>query len=320
MDIEHLKRVAALAGCSVPTASKVLNHCGGVDGETRDRVLACAEKVPAAPERTASSCDIYFIVPDVPTFFWRYQCREYLRPDKRYISKHNVYTALHDTTLTYYLEEASRLDAKVVVAVCNNSVAYRAALEKTANERLLILLSEYVDIPNAFYVGSDAYADGARLGEYARQHTAGQLVVLEAGDDNVNCRRRTEGFLSQYAADVLTVTMPTFGRLLPAKTAALLSELPEREKYILYAACGGTESIELAALKAGILPRTALVGHDLHERKADSRIAAAINQNVEEQAREAVRIAERYLRTGGECPTSKCLYVESELCEYDLLP
>jgi hypothetical protein len=44
-----LKEVAAAAGVSVPTASKVLNHRGDIAEETRTRVLAAAEEIGYSP-------------------------------------------------------------------------------------------------------------------------------------------------------------------------------------------------------------------------------------------------------------------------------
>ena len=302
MKKNHLQEIARLSKTSVPTVSKVLNHCSGVDSETRERVFRAADEIAAPEDAPAARCDIYFITPENPAFFWKDRAYSVLRADSRFRCKHNVYTFLHDSEsccyLPRYLEEAKRLRARAVVAVCMPAEEERRLLASLAEDALVILLSEYAEVRNAFYVGSDPERDGFRLGRLYAERSRGRSVILTRAQ-NENCCARVKGFLAGAGArNAVTVELPPYNKLFPAKTAALLSALPAAEEYAVYSAAGLMDEVVLAARKAGIFPKSVFFGHDLRRYVPGCRIAATIEQRVEEQAATAVRLAEEYLTTG----------------------
>ena len=91
MKNDTLSSIAASMGVSKATVSRALNHCGGVDSETRERILA------AVGETTVPECAIYSLLPDTPGFFWQ-EMRRGLgdHADARYPMKCSVYTRLRD--------------------------------------------------------------------------------------------------------------------------------------------------------------------------------------------------------------------------------
>ena len=315
MEKVYLKEIAQLSDASVATVSKVLNHCSGVDRDTRDRVFRVADQlqVPAAEE---AACELYLITPEIPTFFWKERIyTELLSADRQFRCKYNVYTGLHSGPVLRYLREAKRLQARVVIAVCTPTAAEKALLAELAGQSLVILLSEYADVCNTFYVGSDAEQDGFRLGRFFSGHYAGTPLIL-TDFENENCMARVRGFLRGAALDGLSpVPLPPYNKLFPAKVAALLSRLPCAEQYPVYSAAGMLEEIELAAKKAGIYPKLVLLGHDVRRHTPQSRVAAAVNQRVEQQAQAALAMAAEYLKSGC-CPEQKRVFIPSDFMAY----
>ena len=314
MEKVHLKEIARLTGTSPSTVSRVLNHCGGVDSLTRDRVFRAADAL-RFPGQEGTGCDLYFITPELPAFFWKERLYpELLAAEQRFRCKYNVYTGLHDGSVLRYLEEAERLQARVVVAVCTPTSAERAALEALAERALVILLSEYAEVKNAFYVGSDPERDGFLLGRFFAGQGGGQPAALTC-PDNENCRARVRGFRSGAGTDRITeLPLPPFGKMFPARTAALLHGLPGTGRYWLYSAAGLPDELALAVRKAGLVGKAVLLGHDLRRPDPQRNVLACVNQRIEEQARTALSLAAEYLARGL-CPAEKRTIVPSEfLC------
>lgn len=297
-----LKTIAALAQTSPSTVSKVLNHCHGVDSVMRDRVFRAADSVRArVPE---GACDLYVLLPENPAYFWRERTTPALRDIPGLTVKHNVYTVLHDSAqdgyVSRYLAQAERSGARAVIAACTPTAAERAQLAALAQRRLVILLSEDADVPNAFYVGSDARQDGAEIGRRFAQDGGAGLPVILTAPDNKNCVEREQGFRAaagEAAAGAAALPLPLYGKLFPAKTAALLSALPPAPEYRIYSAAGMLDEVCLAAKKARIFDRCVFYGHDAR-RPQQERVRAVMAQAVERQSAVAVELAREYLLTG----------------------
>ena len=61
--------LAERLGVSRATVSKAIRHCSGVDTATRERILREMHRSGVSP--AAGVCDIYSILPDIPSFFWK---------------------------------------------------------------------------------------------------------------------------------------------------------------------------------------------------------------------------------------------------------
>ncbi len=314
----NLTEIARLSNTTPSTVSRVLNHCGGIDDSTRERVFNAADSLSAVKEGVGS-CDLYFIVPEVPNFFWKEKLYSgLLNVDSRFNCKYNIYSGLGGKTVLRYLKEAEEMRARAVIAVCGQSDDARAMLEKLSEHSLVILLSEYSDITNTFYIGSDAERDGFLMGEYFAAHSSGRPVIF-TDSGNRNCNARVRGF--SKAADLknaVKIELPAYNKTFPAKTAALLSSLPASDRYSVYSSDGVLDEIKLAAKKAGIYEKCEFFGHDLRcsPDKKQNAVRAAVNQKAETQARRAVAAAEEYLKYGL-FPESKNTYVPSELAVYN---
>ncbi len=318
MKNSNLAEIARLSGTTPSTVSRVLNHCGGIDDATRERVFNAADSVSTAKD-DGGRCDLYFIVPEVPNFFWKEKLYSgLLNVDRTLSCKYNIYSGLGGKTVLRYLKEAEEMRAKAVIAVCGQSSDSRAMLEKLSEHSLVILLSEYSDITNTFYIGSDAARDGFLMGKYFAAHSSGRPIILTSSG-NSNCNARVRGF-SEAAElkDAVKIELPAYGKTFPSKTAALLSSLPASDRYSVYSSDGVLDEIKLAAKKAGIYERCEFFGHDLRcpPEKNQTAVRAAVNQKAETQAKAAVAAAEEYLKYGL-FPESKNTYVPSELAVYN---
>ena len=194
MKNDTVTALAASMGVSKATVSRALNHCGGVDSETRERILA------AIGETTVPECAIYSLLPDTPGFFWQ-EMRRGLgdHEDMRHPMKCSVYTRLRDDySVLAYLRESVR--ARVLLVAASVTPAIREALTALLPGRLVLLLSEDDGIlTNGFYLGSDAEADGYAMGEVyvrrLRDHVPYLLTLTPGVNRNVDLR--AQGF-SRY--------------------------------------------------------------------------------------------------------------------------
>ena len=229
MKNDTLSSIAASMGVSKATVSRALNHCGGVDSETRERILA------AVGETTVPECAIYSLLPDTPGFFWQ-EMRRGLgdHADARYPMKCNVYTRLRDDfSVLSYLRESVR--ARVLLVAASVTPAIRETLTALLPGRLVLLLSEDDGIlTNGFYLGSNAEADGYAMAEVyvrrLRDHVPYLLTLTPGVNQNVDLR--AAGF-SRYLRETglpppHRVEFPesflTPAKTFPARMASLLTD------------------------------------------------------------------------------------------------
>jgi ABC-type sugar transport system substrate-binding protein len=267
-----------------------------------------------------SGCELYFILPDTPHYFWDALRKSVCTAEKQYRCKYNVYTKLHDdATATDYLREAKSLYAKVIIAALDGSSSVCSALAEASDGAMVILISEYADVKNAFYFGSDATRDGFLLGQYYMKTSPGILYVI-APEENRNCEKRLAGFTSGAGIDInelRIIKMPKADRLFAAKLAPSFAALPKDQTLCFYCVAGCTDGIRLAAIKAKIDARTTLLCHDpsntsLLNTRRGGKIIACIHQNVALQGKTALEAAEKFINEGI-YPEKKFNYIPSEL-------
>lgn len=340
MKNDTVTALAASMGVSKATVSRALNHCGGVDSETRERILA------AIGETTVPECAIYSLLPDTPGFFWQ-EMRRGLgdHEDMRHPMKCSVYTRLRDDySVLAYLRESVR--ARVLLVAASVTPAIREALTALLPGRLVLLLSEDDGIlTNGFYLGSDAEADGYAMGEVyvrrLRDHVPYLLTLTPGVNRNVDLR--AQGF-SRYLAEAglpppqrieLTDTFLTPTKTFPSRMASVLSGTlhsprnPPCERiaadgvrpYALYAAFGyahlpcAVEKVRLSN-HTRLRDHCALLCHDvpLVNGKLPDGVFAACNQDVYAEGRQAMEIAHHYL-TYSQFPAQKRIYIPSTILE-----
>ena len=303
---------------SKSTLSKTLRHCGGVDTETRQRILRENPAREFAPGQYA----VYCILPDIPNFFWKEAFHGMMdhQLSKEVPVKYNVYTKLGDTeTVLLYLEEAKRLDVRVLIIAAVLEPAVREILEELVKERLVIFLSEQEELVNSFYVGSDAYQDGYTLGrKYGEVFSDRELIMLSTEREG-NIRLRLQGFrdgvrsvdesllqkgkVLQVAHDAMI-----FKRSASANLASMLAEhLKESSRYCLYIPWGVPQlPVAIGKLRKEENQILCLC----HDGEQVNSAFISCNQDVYSQGKMAIQAANAFV-LHGTYPKEKYQFVPS---------
>ncbi len=311
-------------GFSKSQFSRAANHCSRVDADTRRIVLAELNKRNAVPNK---QCSIYTIQPDTPHYFWDQAYRGICAGLGNFTDcKQNIYTSVTDTDLVQtYLDEAERLDAKVILIAAWDTPEIIERLTEMSRDRCIIFLTEHMNIPNTFYFGADSYADGRRLGQiFCDQYAERLPLILSNSSSNIN--RRISGFCDALRAfdrerfatvPILPVPLSTdnITSRAPYRLASFLREqLDGTSKYCFYVPCGFI-GLPQAIFKAKINDRAICLLHDYEPIKHDevgSVVAACINQDIFSQSKAAIRAAVEYMSTGN-FPEQKYTYIPSEI-------
>ena len=331
MKNDTVTALAASMGVSKATVSRALNHCGGVDSETRERILAAAG-VTEVPD-----CAIYSLLPDTPGFFWQ-EMRRGLgeHEDPLYPMKCSVYTRLRDDyAVCAYLRESVR--ARVLLVSASVTPPIRDILTALLPGRFVLLLSEDDGVlTNGFYLGCDAAADGWAMGEVyvrrLREHVP-YLLTLSPGV-NRNVDLRAAGF-SRYLAEAglpapcrleIPSAFLTPVKTFPARMASLLTEYFTTNDFAnkpcaLYTAFGYAHlplAVEKVRCPDGkrLSARCAVLCHDvpLVDGTLPDGVFAACNQDVYTEGTLAMEAAHHYLRCS-QYPAQKRIYVPSAIVE-----
>lgn len=238
MKKKSLEQLARQSGVSKSTVSRVLNNCPGVDGELREAVIAAAREDYAAAAGGESPADVCVILPDNPKFFWG-QARDALRDTAHGLDvRVYVYSSLSkNEVLCDYFERIERSNVKAIVFAGYAEGEARLRLERLASTRLLICLCEYDHILNSFFVGANAYDDGAQLGRSLLRllDTSGKRTVAIVGkQSSYNCRLRELGFTDTVRDRVgmLRIEPPAEMRLWSSYLARALSEVADRIDFV----------------------------------------------------------------------------------------
>lgn len=322
MKNEGVAALAAALGVSKATVSRALGHKSGVDSATREKILE------AAGMRETPPCEIYALLPDTPSYFWREMrgaLEEAALSDtaERTLSC-NVYTRLKDSSsVCRYLVEAE--SAKVVIAAASVTDETEEMFSELSRDKLVIYLSEGEGV-SGVYVGSNPEADGRALaGVYlgdAELRECPAVVLTLGGQSNRNVDKKCGAFLDELrnngreAREVIRLESEFLkpSKTFPARAASLLKSVAERidGRFVLYSALGYAR-LPLALEKSRLSEKAVLLCHDapLTEEGAPAvGVYASACQNVREQARAAYKAACAYL--DGEDVRGK-IYIESSI-------
>ena len=323
MDSKKNSGITEQSRISKSTLSKTLRHCGGVDSETRHRILMENPVRKYSPGQYA----VYCILPDVPNFFWKEAFRGMMdhQLGGEVPVKYNVYTKLGDTeTVLLYLEEAKRLDVRVLIIAAILEPSVRRILEEMVQDKLVLFLSEQEDLVNSFYVGSDAYRDGYALGlRYAEEMPERQLMILSA-EGGRNIQLRLQGFQDAvksvdeqllHRGKMLQVTHDEliFKRSAAANLAAVLAEnMDGSSNYCLYIPWSVPQpQVAMGKLRLGE-ERIVCLCHDSDSplREQGTQTVISCSQDIYTQGKVAIQTANRFVQTGF-YPEQKRIFVPS---------
>ena len=326
MENTTIAEIAKKLNVSTAMVSRVLRHCSGVDSEMRQRIIAEAEHLVPADW---GECAVYSILPDVPRYFWQ--------PLRKGIAdaldasnipfKSNICTrASDDSIVLRYLDEADRLNAQVIILAAYVTPVIHKRLEALTNCHLVILLSEYHEFVNSFFVGSDAYQDGYIIGDYYASHYKNRELLVLTLPGHYIFEKRIEGFHDALRASQpdaldhivrIKLEKKVFQdlKLLPSKLAPLLMEAAKPcERLCIYAPMG-IPQFPLAMIKAKLADRSVCLCHDCYDSQSKYKSSVHIvscNQDGYEQGQVAAKLALDFVYFGL-YPKHKRTYIPSHL-------
>lgn len=301
-----VKHIANKLNISKATASRAIRHCSGVDSDTRQNVLDEARIINYQLE---SECAIYAILPDTPQYFWK-EMQNGIRAEKRSDVapvKGNIYTNLNDENVVLtYLDEAERLNAFAIIIAAHITPKIQDKLATMTEGRMILILSEYHELTNAFFVGGDAYQDGYLMGkQYLSCYTDKPLIILSSTHSR-NIQRRLAGFRKAVEeenaelirnAKYIDVDRKILKdpKLLPSKLAPLLVEASKGQDSLCIYSPLGIPQLPLVLTKAKITDKVVCMCHDYFPDKKDSCIAVTCNQDVIAQGHLAIKLATHFV-------------------------
>lgn len=314
------KVLAEKMDVSKSTVSRVLRHCGGVDTELRNEILRAAAD---GENYAVGVCDIYVILPQVPKYFWQ---RAYdgvaRRTYEPYRMKLNICTKSTDSeTALFYLDEAEKMGAQVIIIAMQATSTLRDRLEVLAKDRLVILLTEFFENENCFYIGGDPIEEGRAVGGLWREHYADSEPIILDFYENTNSTLRAVGFTREIAdlwCDPQMIRIPNEAYLnikaAPSQIARMLFGNPifdkKGKKCCIYCPIGGID-ISLAIYKLKLASPPICICHDVSTigdpclaDTPSTHCDAVCMQDVYAQARKATNLAIAYL-DGKPLPTSQ---------------
>ncbi len=288
----QLSKVAERVGVSLATVSKAINHCPGLGGELRERILTAADSA-GLRGKPVGECDVYVIMPENPSYFWGTLRKElYERLLERGLSvKLNIYSRLGDDTIVErYLGEAEALGARVVI-VAAKTKSLESRLTSLADGRLVISLCEESTARGVFFVGSDRVADGRMLGEHCAADHTELSRILVVGDDS----ERLRGVREALGARELRVLVPERD-VTPSELARRLESLSREFGFGAVICLDGFTSLVCMALKKCFpgMPCYSFERQPLEPRYGLPH--GEVVQSLPELARSCADYASRYVR------------------------
>ena len=316
-EISEISEISKECGKSRSTVSKVLRGCPGVTEETRRAVLRAADRV----DRTRggdSVREICAILPDNPKYFWK-PAQDALAAYENRVSL-KVYSSIGNgsdsAVVARYVRESVDAGARALILASRPDEALRAVLSEYADRVLILQMCEYVDVPNTFFVGSDGYCDGMRLGALVKPVGDRPVRIgVPEGDGSYLSNQRIAGFLAglPLETEVYRVKDPESRELYSACLARAIHQVGAPLDS-LFCCDGVTASACEALYKLRGAMKARLLGFE-YPKAAEKYlhggwIAALLVQDPAEQMRAAIALAERYTESGM-FPDRKFHYLQS---------
>lgn len=321
---ETLDSIAKELKVSKATVSRALRHCDGVGSELRNKILAMAEDGGLI---MGGECDIYCILPQVPSYFWRRAVDAVITHsggDKRV--KLNICTKSSDAeTALYYLDEAGRMGARAIVISMQPTTALKERLERLAKERLVILLCEFFEAEGCYYVGGSPTDEGAAVGRlWLEKYPNIRPIILDFHENTNSVLRaaafeqtlRQGGIVPRSLAIESSIYTDGFSTT-PSKLARMLDGMiDDRQNLGVYCPLGGVD-ISLTLYKLKTDPAPISVCHDIDiesdicmrtsANPLGVKCSAVCMQDIRSQARAAMELASRYIKEGALPPSRRVI-------------
>lgn len=304
---------------SKTTVSKAINDCPGIHACTKTKIMETVSRYGYSVSRPAGK--IAVVLPASPSYFWGNLRKEIsARAKKANIScTYYVYQNLYDGSGALgCVNQALLSGASVIISALPDTEEIVSTLESTANEKLIILLEQYLDIKNAFFIGENSYQKGYELGkEYIKTHPDYKSVSIIRTTNYKTENLRVDGFLKAInetgEKKVFDITVSTQSKNRASLIARELDRLNECVQCIFCPSGNSAEAV-LAVKKLKAEQRIYCIGFDTNDKMLSNiqteKLTVLAKQNITEFAKSSFEYAEKFVKDAT-FPNTKCKYIES---------
>ncbi len=313
-----IERIAEELNISKATVSKAINNCPGVNSVTKRAVIQAASGYGYAPSRSFQKLAV--VLPSTPSYFWgdmRKRIASYGR-DAKIECKFYVYPNLRDNfDALRCTGQAVDEGASMLIVAVPDTDEIRQLLESVSERVLVILIEEFLDIKNTFYIGEDSRGQGYSLGKkYTESYpSAREFAILHSTEFDTE-RARIDGFrsaLSECKCEVaLNIKSESGSKTQSAHIARALARANSVPDCI-FCPSGNLSMAALAVKKLKADKTIHCIGFDMNTESNsegyENILTHILIQDTDAQAQTAVECAAEFLRSG--CfPSRKIMYVD----------
>ena len=168
MKYVSIQKLSELTGLSKSTISRAIHHCGGVDAQTAARIHQLARELGYPPPKVdgiSLGCGI--VLPKNPAYFWSLPQKKLLSffNDQKIPVRMALYPQLDELdAFCSALEAMESLQPRTLLVCAPSHPEAKQRLQALADRIPIFLLSECLNLVNAFYFGSNRKEDGRLLG------------------------------------------------------------------------------------------------------------------------------------------------------------
>ncbi|WP_378948477.1 LacI family DNA-binding transcriptional regulator [Mesorhizobium sp. ANAO-SY3R2] len=312
--------IARLAGVSKATVDRVINNRAGVQEHTRKHVLAVAASLAGEHAVSASNAvHLDFVLPGGGNEFMADLIHQI---EQRALSRGDVDVVIHrvegvDPQQTAAALGSLRADCQGVGLIGLDSPAVREAVRRLIGSGIpvLTLVSDISHVGRMNYVGIDNRAAGRLAGYLIGRFlpgASGKVALLAGALAYRGHEEREMGFrhvLSESFANLDVVAVREVHEDSVRAYEEVCALLKEHDDLLaIYCIGAGQEGVARALTEMGRDKTVIFIGHDLTDRTREYLINgvmdAAIDQNAQVEAREAIDRLVRAVRNEPNIPTT----------------
>lgn len=298
------------------TVRKAINHCPGIHPCTKNKILSSITDFYYKP--IIKENKIAVILPSIPSFFWK-TMRENIH--KEAISRQLncsffVYTNLSDSAdALNCIQTAINLNASVIIAAVPDEKKIKTELEKKSLDKLVILIEEFSEIKNTFYIGENSFQEGYLLGkEYINKYPLAQSFTILRLKISTTAKLRIDGFKKALAENnkqiFKEIKCEAERKIQSAQIARALYELYDLPDCI-FCPSGTVSTCCSAIRKLKTEKEIHCIGFDTEENEKEKEILKLASlQNINDEITTALNYADNYIKHQ-EFPVNKNSYIQN---------